>query len=68
VIRKVGKDNVIVVATKDKISALGGKPLLVDTGDNDVDKTLGGYIKVVSAYSERTVLKVRGPEDESVNS
>jgi predicted polyphosphate/ATP-dependent NAD kinase len=68
VIRKVGKDNVIVVATKDKISALGGKPLLVDTGDDEVDMTLSGYIKVVSAYSERTVLKVRGPEDESVNS
>lgn len=58
VIREVGKQNVIVVATKDKISSLGGKPLLVDTGDTVTDNMLVGYTKVVTGYSDQTVLKV----------
>lgn len=58
VIREVGKKNIIVVATKDKISSLAGKPLLVDTGDPETDNMLVGYVKVVTAYSEQSVLKV----------
>ncbi len=58
VIRDVGKQNIIVVATKEKISSLGGKPLLVDTGDSVTDNMLVGYMKIVTGYSERTVLKV----------
>lgn len=58
VIRKVGKKNIIVVATMNKILSFGGKPLLVDTGNYDVDKMLTGYIRVVSGCREKVVLKV----------
>ena len=58
VIRQVGKQNIIVVATKDKISTLRGKPLLVDTGDRTTDNLLVGYMKVVTGYAEQSVLKV----------
>jgi len=58
VIREVGRQNIIVVATKEKISSLRGKPLLVDTGDSVTDNMLVGYTKIVTGYSEQTVLKV----------
>jgi predicted polyphosphate/ATP-dependent NAD kinase len=56
----VGRDNIIVVSTADKINSLGGKPLLVDTGERAVDKMLGGYIRVVIGYDEQIVYRVSG--------
>jgi predicted polyphosphate/ATP-dependent NAD kinase len=58
VIEKVGRDNVIVVSTTEKIHSLGGRPLWVDTGDRTVDKMLSGYIKVVTGYNERAVYRI----------
>lgn len=58
VIKKVGKEGIIVLATLDKITTLKGAPLLVDTGDKKIDKHLSGYMKVISGLGERIVLKV----------
>jgi predicted polyphosphate/ATP-dependent NAD kinase len=58
VIRKVGKEHVIVVSTAAKIQALGGRPLLVDTGDREVDRMLSGYVRVVTGYREQAVYRV----------
>jgi predicted polyphosphate/ATP-dependent NAD kinase len=58
VIERVGKENVIVVSTPDKLHALGSQPLLVDTGDRAVDEMLGGYVMIVTGYNERAVRRV----------
>jgi predicted polyphosphate/ATP-dependent NAD kinase len=58
VIRKVGRDSIIVVATPEKIHSLRGRPLLVDTGDPAVDDLLCGYMKVVTGSREQIVYKV----------
>jgi predicted polyphosphate/ATP-dependent NAD kinase len=58
VIRKAGRENIIVVSTVEKIIALAGRPLLVDTGDTGVDQLLSGYMKVVTGYGERLVYRV----------
>jgi predicted polyphosphate/ATP-dependent NAD kinase len=50
--------NIIVVSTKEKLNTLGGRPLLVDTGDRAIDEVLSGYVKVVTGYNERAVRKV----------
>jgi predicted polyphosphate/ATP-dependent NAD kinase len=58
VIRQVGKENLIVVATKSKLLALDG-PLLVDTGDPECDAYLSGYVTVITSYKQMSVWKVQ---------
>jgi predicted polyphosphate/ATP-dependent NAD kinase len=58
VIRRVGRDQIIVVATKGKITALTGKPLLVDTGDEDMNRYLSGHMRVVAGYFEQYMFRV----------
>ena len=58
VIKRIGKENMIILATVDKITSLKGAPLLVDTGDEEIDKHLSGYVQVISGLGERIVLKV----------
>ena len=57
VIRAVGRENIVVIATADKLHALKG-PLLVDTGDPDCDRYLCGYIQVITGERERVVWRV----------
>jgi predicted polyphosphate/ATP-dependent NAD kinase len=59
VIRSVGVQNVTIIATPGKLAALQGRPLLVDTGDPEVDKMLSGYAKVVTEYGRRVVYRVK---------
>lgn len=58
VVERVGRENVVVVATEGKIAALGGRPLLVDTGELRVDRVLAGYIRVVTGYNREIVYRV----------
>ena len=43
VIKEIGKENIIILATKAKLAALGGRPLLVDTYDEACNLSLCGY-------------------------
>ena len=58
VIRHVGRENVLIVSTPDKLHSLGSQPLLTDSGDREVDEMLNGYMMVVTGYNERAVRKV----------
>lgn len=58
VIKKVGVHNIIVVATHSKLNSLNRRPLLVDTGDIEVDKMLAGYVKIVTGFKEEMVYRV----------
>jgi predicted polyphosphate/ATP-dependent NAD kinase len=58
VLSKIGLDNIIVISALEKILSLGGRPLLVDTGDYEIDKALSRYIKIVTGYGERIVYPV----------
>lgn len=53
VLRRVGRENVWVLATKGKIKALGGRPLLMDSNDLALDKEWSGYIPVITGYHDQ---------------
>lgn len=58
VLRAVGLDNITVVAAKSKISALEGRPLLVDTNDPELDQALCGYRKVITGYDDQILYRI----------
>jgi len=58
VLRAVGLKNITVIATQDKLVALDGRPLLVDTGDEDLNAALSGYARVVTGYHDYTMFRV----------
>lgn len=58
IIRSVGKENIIVVASKDKLVALQPRPLLVDTGDPELDRELCGYTRVITGWEDAVVYKI----------
>lgn len=55
VLRQVGKENVIVITPQTKITGLRGKPMLIDTGDEEVNRLMSGYYQVVVGY-QRTIM------------
>jgi predicted polyphosphate/ATP-dependent NAD kinase len=57
VIKPVGRDNIIVVGTKDKLRRLDC--LRVDTGDLEVDQLLQGPMEVIVGNKEAMLVEVR---------
>ncbi|MEH6670753.1 ATP-NAD kinase family protein [Halopseudomonas sp.] len=52
VVRAVGLDNLLVVATKTKLKTLAGRPFLLDSGEAELDQQLTGLRRVLSGYRE----------------
>ena len=57
VLKLIGAENVVIVATENKISRL--KCLRVDTGDNQIDNSLKGYVKVITGYKTETIIEIK---------
>ncbi len=60
VVEKVGKENIIIVASKRKLLELAKKPLLVDFGDPDFNENFSGFMMVRTSYTDEAVYKVKG--------
>ena len=58
VIRRVGKENIVLVAAKSKITELEGRPLLVDTNDPRLDIEVSGYHTILTGYDDRIIYRV----------
>jgi predicted polyphosphate/ATP-dependent NAD kinase len=56
VIQQIGLDNIIVIATENKLGNL--KSLRVDTGDPELDSDLRGSIKVVTDYEKERKMSI----------
>lgn len=54
----VGKIGITVICPVDKLTDLGGEPLLVDTGDEGVNALLRGYMRLTTNYHSYTMYRV----------
>jgi predicted polyphosphate/ATP-dependent NAD kinase len=59
IIKRVGKEHIIVAATKTKLRDIDSHVLRVDTGDMETDEMLAGYVKVYTDYKEWRLVQVQ---------
>lgn len=55
VLRALGKQNIRVISTKTKLTALEGRPLIIDSGDPELDKEWAGTLEVITGYHDEVV-------------
>ncbi len=58
VVRSVGRDNIVIVATQQKLASLEGGCLLVDTGDPELDERLQGYVRVRTGPGQSAMMRM----------
>jgi predicted polyphosphate/ATP-dependent NAD kinase len=58
VIRRAGRDGLIVIAGRDKLAAIAGGRLLAETGDAALDTALAGYLRVRCSATEWLLMEV----------
>ena len=59
VIRQVGQENIIIVATNEKLRSLDKRPMISDTGDTELDEQLAGLYPVVTGYQQKTLYRLK---------
>lgn len=64
VIRKVGRQNICVLATKTKIQQLAGRPLISDSGDPTLDQELQGMLRILCGYNDYVMYRLGALENE----
>lgn len=60
ILRTVGPGNVTIIGSKSKLAALQGRPLLVDTGDADLDRDFSGVFPILTGYEDQVLYRVTG--------
>lgn len=60
VLRRLGRERILVVATPQKLESLQGRALQVDTGNSELDRALSGYQRVITGHRRETVYAVGG--------
>jgi predicted polyphosphate/ATP-dependent NAD kinase len=59
IISQVGRENILVMATKFKLNSLKNRFLRIDTGDPNLDKALRGYIDVIVDYNQKAKILIK---------
>lgn len=54
-VRRVGKEKLLIVATKQKLQSLDGRPLRIDSGDTALDSALAGPTTVITGYRDKVL-------------
>ena len=53
-----GQSNIIIIATNEKLRSLGARPMIADTGSNDLDNQLAGLYSVITGYQQKTLYRL----------
>ncbi len=56
-LKEIGKENILLYATPERLATLNGSPLIVDTGDLELDEQLCGYYSVSMGQGKRAIYK-----------
>jgi predicted polyphosphate/ATP-dependent NAD kinase len=57
-LKQLGKDNILLVATKSKLQHLSGRSLIVDSGDTQTDQQLSGLISIITGYHDQVLYPI----------
>lgn len=63
VIRAIGKDNILLLASKSKLKNLAQRPLISDSGDATLDAELAGFINVITGYNDHVMYALGQAEE-----
>lgn len=58
VLRRVRREDIIIAATPEKMLEFVGRPLYADTGDEELNRRLSGYVRVVTGYQNSVMMKL----------
>ncbi|MGH1440439.1 MAG: ATP-NAD kinase family protein [Cellvibrionaceae bacterium] len=53
-LKKIGKDHILLLLTPNKLAALNGRPLLMDSGDAELDRQWQGWIPIITGYQQQS--------------
>jgi len=57
ILKELGKENILLTATPELLASLNGSPLIVDTGDPELDSKLSGFYNVSTGPGKRAIYK-----------
>lgn len=60
VVARAGREGLVILAGPEKLAALKGAPLLVDTGDPALDRALAGWIRVHTGPGRVAMMRLDG--------
>ena len=66
-IKNLGLSNIHIIATKTKLKALAGRPLLVDSGDPQLDQDMTGLVPVICGFHDVVLYPLGNPTTHENN-
>lgn len=57
-LRRIGKQHIHILATKRKLEALEGRPLLIDTGERQLDEAFAGLARITTGYQDQVYYRL----------
>ena len=56
-LKEIGRENILLYATPERLASLNGSPLILDTGDPDLDEQLRGFYSVSTGQGRRAIYR-----------